>query len=48
LGAIREALAAFQSPEKWTARMRKGMAKDYSWNVSAHEYARLYLNLLGG
>jgi starch synthase len=47
LSAIREALAEFQKPEKWSVRMQMGMAKDFSWNVSAHEYARLYLNLLG-
>jgi starch synthase len=47
LSAIREALVEFQSPEKWSARMRIAMAKDFSWSVSAPEYARLYLNLLG-
>jgi starch synthase len=48
LSAIRAALVEFQNAEKWSARMQMAMAKDYSWNVSALEYARLYLNLLGG
>jgi starch synthase len=48
LSAIREALVEFQSPEKWSARIQRAMAKDFSWNTSAVEYARLYLNLLGG
>jgi starch synthase len=48
LTAIREALAEFQRPEEWSARMQEAMAKDYSWRVSALEYARLYLKLLGG
>jgi len=48
MSAIREALTEFKKPEKWSARMQMAMAKDFSWNVSAREYARLYLNLLGG
>jgi starch synthase len=48
LSAIREALAEFQSPDRWQVRMRNAMAKDFSWNVSALEYERLYLKLLGG
>jgi starch synthase len=48
LSAIREALTEFHNPEKWSARMQRAMAKDFSWNVSAREYARLYLKLLGG
>ncbi len=47
LEAIREALAEFQRPESWTARMLLAMSKDFSWNRSAREYGNLYLNLLG-
>jgi starch synthase len=48
LAAIREALAEFNSPDRWRVRMRNAMAKDFSWNVSALEYERLYLKLLDG
>jgi starch synthase len=47
LEAIREALAEFQRPESWPARMLLAMSKDFSWNRSAREYGDLYLNLLG-
>jgi starch synthase len=48
LAAIREALAEFHSPDRWRVRMRNAMAKDFSWNVSALQYERLYLKLLDG
>ena len=32
-------------PESWLARMRRGMAKDFSWNASAEAYQRLYQSL---
>jgi starch synthase len=41
-GAIQRALKAFERPESWLARMRRGMAKDFSWNASAQAYQRLY------
>jgi starch synthase len=41
-GAIEQALDAFTDPQSWTARMRRGMAKDFSWTTSAAEYQRLY------
>jgi starch synthase len=47
LAAIRAALAAFRDPEQWIARMRRGMARDYSWNASAAQYAALYRRLAG-
>jgi starch synthase len=40
--AIREALAAFADRKAWTARMRLGMAKDFSWDASAAQYQQLY------
>ncbi|HTQ56082.1 MAG TPA: glycogen synthase GlgA [Bryobacteraceae bacterium] len=46
-GALRAARAAFADPEGWQAIMRAGMAKDFSWDVSAAEYARLYRSLCG-
>jgi starch synthase len=41
-GAVDAALHEFQHPEMWASRMRRGMAKDYSWDTSAVEYQRLY------
>jgi starch synthase len=43
LGAVREALAIFRSePAAWRRIQLNGMAKDFSWQVSAAEYAKLY------
>ena len=47
LEALRAALAAFRDRERWTAMMRRGMAKDFSWNAPAAEYAALYRRLAG-
>ena len=48
LEAIRSASNAFQDQKDWEAMMRRGMRKDYSWRVSASEYAALYQRLLDG
>jgi starch synthase len=40
--AIRRAMDAFQDRQAWLTRMRSGMEKDFSWDVSAVEYQRLY------
>ncbi len=45
--AIRHALAAYQDRAGWTARMKRGMAKDFSWSVSAGKYQDLYASLRG-
>ena len=47
LAAIRQALAAWQDRKLWLERMRRGMAKDFSWGASAAGYQRLYRNLIG-
>ena len=39
---VGKALAAFEDRHAWTARMRLGMAKDFSWDASAAQYQRLY------
>jgi starch synthase len=44
-GAIGEALHAYQFRDSWIERMRRGMAKDFSWESSAAEYQRLYAEL---
>ena len=46
LEKLREALAAYRDRDSWTALMRRGMAKDYSWDASAARYADLYRGLL--
>ncbi len=47
-GAIADALAAYPSRESWVKRMRRGMAKDFSWDESAKAYFRLYRSIGGG
>jgi starch synthase len=43
LGAIRQALSVFRNnPAAWRVVQLNGMAKDFSWKVSAAEYAKLY------
>jgi len=41
-GAVEAALREFQDREAWASRMRRGMARDFSWDASAVEYQRLY------
>jgi starch synthase len=43
--AIGEALQAYQFRDRWTERMRRGMAKDFSWDAPAAEYQGLYAEL---
>jgi starch synthase len=49
---VRESLRAWQTPfpnnERWIARMKAGMRKDFSWNQSAAKYEDVYAQLLGG
>lgn len=42
MAAIREALSAFEDRDAWRVRMRRGMARDFSWDSAASEYQRLY------
>jgi len=39
---IKQALQAFKDQNSWQILMRNGMSKDFSWNVSAKEYVRVY------
>jgi len=48
LEALFRALTAFRDPPKWKKLMQNGMGKDFSWNSSAREYARLYEELIDG
>ncbi len=43
--AIRQAMAAFEDQDAWQLRMRRGMAKDFSWDASAARYQDLYRSL---
>jgi starch synthase len=43
LAAIQEALAVYtKDPAMWRRIQLNGMGKDFSWQVSALEYAKLY------
>ena len=42
LWAIGRALGAFLNPSRWKAIQRNGMAQDFSWDVSAREYVKVY------
>jgi starch synthase len=41
-GAIGRALDAFRDPARREAIVRRGMTRDFSWDASARDYARLY------
>lgn len=45
LAAVRAAIKAWRDQASWQARMRLGMAKDFSWTASAREYQKLYRSL---
>ena len=40
--AIRRALAAYQNADVWRVLVKKNMALDFSWKVSAEQYLKLY------
>jgi starch synthase len=42
LRAIHHALEVYRERESWQKLIRNGMSKDFSWRVSAREYARAY------
>jgi starch synthase len=45
--AIKRALGHFQDPTLWTTLMQRAMARDFSWEKSAHRYEALLLELAG-
>jgi starch synthase len=47
LDTLRAALHVYKNREGWTRLMRNAMAKDFSWDASAREYAGLYQKILG-
>jgi starch synthase len=42
LDAVRRALATFRKPEQWKKIQLAAMREDYSWDVSAREYVKVY------
>jgi starch synthase len=42
VGAVRTAFQLFQKPEAWRRLQQAGMKDDYSWDVSAREYVKVY------
>jgi len=42
LDTILEATTAFKDKAGWQMLMRNGMSRDFSWNVSAREYVKVY------
>ena len=45
-GAIEYALDLYDQPAKFKKMRRNGMRREFSWDGSAREYARLYERLL--
>ena len=41
-GAVVRALAAYENRPRWDAIVRRGMARDFSWDASARAYVDLY------
>jgi len=48
LAAIDRALAAFKDKKGWTRLMLNGMARNYSWEQPAREYAAVYEEVARG
>ena len=46
LEALRQALSAYASPERWEQFQQNGMAENFSWSHSAAKYAALYRSLM--
>lgn len=42
LASIRSALSVYKDRDSWLKLIRNGMARDYSWEVSAREYVKVY------
>jgi starch synthase len=39
---VQAALALYAKPKEWRKLMLNGMARDFSWMVSAREYLKVY------
>jgi starch synthase len=47
LETVNRALKVYSNRAEWKKLMLSGMSKDYSWNASAREYARLFEKVAG-
>ncbi len=45
LFVVKDALAVYRNREEWDGLVRRAMKTDFSWNASAKEYLRTYLQL---
>jgi starch synthase len=45
LEALTQAIALYGNKQPWTRLMKAGMARDFSWDVSARKYAELFQTL---
>ena len=43
--AVARALDLFPNPQRWKGIQRNGMKQDFSWDVSAREYVKVYRGL---
>ncbi len=46
LASLDQALALFRRPTEWRKLMTRAMEKDFSWDRTAHDYIRLYTEVL--
>ena len=42
MAAVRRALDVYKTRETWREMQRAAMAGDFSWDVSAREYVKVY------
>ena len=45
LGAIKRAINLYSDQKEWQRLMKRGMKQDFSWQVSADKYVKLYSKL---
>ena len=45
VSAVRRALDAYRKPQLWKRLQRRGMQQDFSWDVPAREYVKVYERL---
>jgi starch synthase len=48
VAALKRALDAYREPARWKALQRTGMDLDFSWDVSAREYVKVYRSTIAG
>lgn len=48
VATLRRAMDAYQQPARWEALQRAGMEQDFSWDVSAREYVKVYRSTIAG